>query len=271
MNFCFVENKIVPGNKACIPVEDLGLLRSYAIFDYLRTYKKRPFLIDKYLNRLENSAKEINLFLPVSKNKIKEIIQKLIELSSLDEMGIRILITGGSINNITKKPRLIILTEKLPQYPKTLYTKGAKIITYNFKRNLPYTKSTDYLIALKLEEIKKKHNAFEILYTSRKKVREMTRSNFFMFKGNTLITPKRDVLQGITRQVVLDIAKKFFKIEERDIYFEELKLSNETFLTGTTKKIVPIKQIDNIIYKHAPGKNTKLLMKAFDDFVNSNC
>jgi D-alanine transaminase/branched-chain amino acid aminotransferase len=131
-------------------------------------------------------------------------------------------------------------------------------------------KHTNYKNAIRLNEQKLKQKAHEILYCSNGKVLETTRNNFFMFQGNTLITPKENVLFGITRRVVIDLAKREFPIEERDVCLSEIVQANEAFLTGTNKKILPVVRIDEqAIGNGKPGRNTRLLMQAFDRFVKT--
>jgi branched-chain amino acid aminotransferase len=131
------------------------------------------------------------------------------------------------------------------------------------------SKTTNYITAVHLQEKRKKAGAIEILYTYKGSILECTTSNFFIFKGNILITPKDMVLIGITRNFVLKLAKKAgFVIEERPIRQEELAEATEAFITSTNKDILPIVQVaDQKIgmgtTKGKVGENTKRLMELF--------
>jgi branched-chain amino acid aminotransferase len=99
-------------------------------------------------------------------------------------------------------------------------------------------------------------------------VLEATRSNFFVFRGDTLITPRTGVLIGITRNVVLSLARGRFTIEERPILLEELSTVDEAFLTSSSKEITPIVQIDNwTIGDGKPGLRTYELEQRFIELV----
>ena len=129
---------------------------------------------------------------------------------------------------------------------------------------MPEIKTTHYITAVKFQPKRKKKKAIEILFISKGKVLECSTSNIFMFKGKKLITPQNSVLLGITRKAVLDVARKQFKIEERDITLAELLKAEEVFITSSFKDIVPIVKIDNkIICKGIVGENTKILMNVF--------
>ena len=99
---------------------------------------------------------------------------------------------------------------------------------------------------------------------------EASTSNFFVFIGDKLITPKGNILKGITRNLVIKLAKKEFEVEERELKTEELALVTEAFIAATNKDIVPVVQIDDLkIGDGKPGKNTKQLMELFAEFVRN--
>ena len=98
---------------------------------------------------------------------------------------------------------------------------------------------------LLLEPFKREQKAFDILYHWSGHVLECPRDNFFIVKDNTFITAKDDVLHGITRNVVMDIARKHFAVEERKITVDELDTADGAFMTSTTKSIVPVVEIDD--------------------------
>jgi len=107
-----------------------------------------------------------------------------------------------------------------------------------------------------------------LFVNEREHVLEATRSNFFIFRGDTLITPNRGILVGITRNVVLELAQGKFAIEERPILLEELALADEAFITSSSKEITPVIQIDNqIIGNGKPGRRTHQLEQLFIEMV----
>jgi branched-chain amino acid aminotransferase len=112
-------------------------------------------------------------------------------------------------------------------------------------------------------------DAIEALYCNAAGViTECTTSNFFIFKGNQLITPVQDVLPGITRAAVLEIAGDLFEIVERPILRSELAEADEAFITSTTKEVMPIVRIDTqIIGVGRPGERTQRLQHSFQAYV----
>lgn len=270
--YAYINGKIFPAEQAVLSVTDLGLLRGYAVFDFLRTRHHHPFLLNDYLDRFSNSAKGLHLKLPMSKNKIAELIHSLLKWGDLKEdVGIRLILTGGNAqDSITvSKPNFIILVEDLNPSPEKYYTQGVKLITNKFQRYIPQIKSTNYTNTILHQEETKAKNTYDILYCHNGKILETSRNNFFIFIGNTLITPQKNVLPGITRKFILSIAKNIFEVEERELDLQELREATEAFTSGTTREIVPVVQIDQLkIGNGKVGKNTKKLMKAFEEKQN---
>jgi branched-chain amino acid aminotransferase len=266
----FVDGKIVRGNDACIPVDDLGLQRGYAVFDYARTYRGTLFHFADHLARLQRSAAALHLRVPYSDAETTDIARTLVGELGLENQGIRMILTGGSAHAPTlfENPRLIMIAEELPEYPAEVYEKGVKLITCEFQRDVPYVKTTNYMTAFRLVPFKKEKGAFEILYSWRGKLLECARDNFFVFRGDTLVTAKDDVLDGITKKVILNIVRERFGVEERNLYLDEIDSADEAFLASTSKQVVPVVQIDDHrIGNGSVGERTRTVMRLFDQYV----
>ena len=219
-----------------ISFADIGLQRGYGVFDFASTYNGKLFRFKDYLARFHISAAELRLEIPITNEKIKEIAEHLISISELENPAIRLLITGGISNMDLKldQPNFIISAENLPGFPKELYVSGSKLVTYGFQRELPHVKSLNYMNFIRLDPLKRQKGATDFLYYSEHGITESPRHNFFMFRGNTLITPKDHILHGITRKVVLELAKEKFIIEERAIHLDELQEADEAFNFNTS-------------------------------------
>ncbi len=266
MKIYYVDGKFVPSDQAMIPVDDLAVLRGYGVFDIMRTYRGRPYFLHEHIMRLENSAKEIGLALPWQTRDIKDIVLETLKRNkNIDEANIRIIITGGSSSDFLHPqgdPRLIILITDIAKLPDAWYTKGVKVITHPLERIFPDAKVTSYIpAAMALKEAKKK-GAIEAIYINRKgQAMEGTTSNLFAFFNDTLVTPRDGVLNGITRQAILSLAKRLYKIEERPIKLGQLLKADEIFMTGTSKGVVPIVQVDkHKIANGRPGANTQKII-----------
>lgn len=272
MHHCYLNGNICPVEETNIHITDLGLLRGYGLFDYFITYNGRPFQWDLYWERYERSAKLMCLPNPISKEEANKVVLSLIEKSGLDNCAIRFILTGGysSDSMSMTKPNLLIISEDIHPVKPQDYETGIKVITHDYVRDLPEIKSIDYKHLMILQADIKAANATDVLFHKRGYISELSRSNVFLFKGDTLITPNRKVLRGITRRFVLELAKSHFKIEERNVELKELLTADEVFTTSTTKRVLPITQIDKSILSNGKiGIKTKFLLDLVNEKVKN--
>ncbi len=266
-SFCYINGKIIPTEKAHISVMDLGLLRGYGVFDYLRTYNGVPFLLHEHYSRLTHSAKTLSLKISLPEKQLNEIVLKLYKKVGTD-IGARIVVTGGISQDGTKRIKnnetIFIVATPVHIYPKSVYEHGAKLITHSYIRPLAEIKSLNYITMIMNEEKKQKAKALDILYEQNGVITEGTTFNFFIFKNNTLITPKDTILLGTRRNLILKLAKKYFVVKEQKVTLSDVKTATEAFITSTTREILPIVKINNqTIGNGLVGKNTKLLMELY--------
>jgi len=271
-DYFFLNGEILPASQAKLNITDLALLRGFGIFDFLRTYNKKPFLIDRYLNRFYNSAVHVGLQIPYGKEKMKEIINSLLDINKIFEAGIRMVLTGGYTSNgyTPGEPNIFILIEKINFPTEENYSNGIKLYFYEHQRELSFIKSINYLSPISLRNKIKEADAYDVLYHFNGKIREVSRSNFFMVKDNKILTPDTDILLGITRASVIQLAEKYYQVEGREVRIEELWEADEAFMTGTTKKVLPVIRIgDHSIGNSVPGTVTKHLMELYSEFENN--
>lgn len=270
--FFFINGKFTFAKEASISPLDLGLTRGYGVFDFLRTYQGKPFHLEDHLERLRYSASKLHLSIPHTNAEIAKIITELMQKNKFPETNIKIIVTGGeSPDHIIPcgKDSFIILAYRLATYPEHYYTEGIRIITAQIDRFLPSVKSLNYIGAILALKKAKEKNAFEALYISpQNELLEATTCNFFIVKQDTLITPKEGILKGITREIVLKLAREKMPVIERAIHRKELQECDEAFLTSSNKEILPVIGIDDeIIGDGLVGTFTKTLMQLFREYT----
>ena len=259
-------------DKATISINDIAVLRGYSVFESLRTYDRRPFHLDQHLMRLYRSAKLIEMDIPWLSEQIAEVVREIIARNTYQHAAIRLLITGGESEDgilPSGKPLLVVLITPLGERDLEQFAAGCKLITTKLKRISPEAKTANYIAAVRaLKEAVRRGAADALFVNEREHVLEATRSNFFIFRGDTLITSRRGILVGITRNVVLELARSIFAIEERPILLEELALADEAFITSSSKEITPVVQIDELIMRDGkPGPRTYQLEQLFIEMV----
>src|SRR5947199_2637596 len=268
----YINGRWLPPHEAAISINDVAVLRGYSAFESLRTYNRRPFHLDEHLTRLYRSAELIELEIPWSRDQITALVQEIIARNTYKHASIRLLVTGGETEDSILpigKPTLAVLISPLGERDMERFAQGYKLITTSLQRIAPEAKTTSYLAAIRaLKEAKRRHAADALFVNEQGHVLEATRSNFFIFRGDTLVTPRKGILIGITRNIVLELARGRFAVEERPIMLEELALADEAFITSSSKEITPVVQIDDLVIGDGkPGPRTNQLEQLFIEMV----
>lgn len=264
----FINGRFIKEENTCLHISDLAIQRGYGVFDYCRTNNHIPVYIDDHIDRFIQSANLMHLQLPNSKQDLISIIHQLIRKNEIPQSGIRMLLTGGYSSDCYEliQPNLIILQHPL-LLPKTgIFEKGIKVITHEYLREFPDAKTINYSMGIWLQQKIKESNAADVLYHQQGEVTELPRSNFFIVtEDDVLATPKKNILQGITRKKILELASKDFLVEERIITLRDIRTAKEAFMTSTTKRVLPIVQVDNaIIGNGQPGTVVNFLDQALE-------
>ncbi|HLZ81747.1 MAG TPA: aminotransferase class IV [Ktedonobacteraceae bacterium] len=245
----YIDGQWVHPQDAVIPVNDVAVLRGYSAFESLRTYDRRPFHMDEHLTRLYHSADLITLKIPFTRDFVADVVRAIIKRNSYKHASVRILVTGGvSDDGIypSGKATLAVLITELEERDIQLFERGIKLITTRLQRNNPDAKTSSYAAAIHALKEAAQRGATDALYMNGEdQVLEGTRSNFFMFLGDTLVTPRTGILKGVTRNLVLALAEGHFKVEERPISLSELSHADEAFVTSSSKEITPVIQVDD--------------------------
>ena len=212
-NIYYVDGEFVASDSAQLPADDLGILRGYGVFDFTRTYGGRPFRLDAHLQRLQRSAQHILLELPLPPAQIRAIALETLARNALPagaEAGLRIVLTGGSSPDFITPAgpsRLLVLVSPLRRPPADWFREGVRVISNPLDRYLPAAKTINYAPAIVALRRARQAGAVEAIYINRRgHALEGTTTNLFAIFGNRLLTPAAEVLAGVTRQVVLELA-----------------------------------------------------------------
>ena len=270
----YVNGNFVPASEAALPIGDLGIVRGYGVFDVLRTYNRLPFRLRDHVQRLQRSAQAIGITLPWTTEEIEETVRLTHDRNTFTDPNIRIIVTGGSSANFMtpeNRPSLIVMVTPTPVRDESHYSAGCRATTAAVVRERPEVKSLNYIGAVMAVEEARSAGAIEALYrTEDGSVTEGTRANFFILRGRRLITPKDEILDGITRKVVLELAAGHFEIAEEPIPYATLSSVDEAFITSTTKEVLPIVRIDDMtLGTGQPGPHTQTLANLFRSYTES--
>lgn len=274
----YINGKLYDRKEAKISVFDHGFLYGDGVFEGIRVYNCLVFKLKCHIQRLYESAHSLLLKIGISKKEMERAIISTLKANKLTDGYVRVVVSRGEGDlgldpRKCKRGNIIIITDNIALYPKSLYEKGMAIITVPTIRNLPEAlnpqiKSLNYLnnILAKIEAINSGYQE-ALMLDHLGYVAECTGDNIFIVKNKNIYTPPQcmGTLRGITREVVLDIARKLkIPTHEHVLTRHEVYISDECFLTGTAAEVVPIIKVDGRdIGKGKPGEITKKIIKEF--------
>ncbi|MBU1091461.1 aminotransferase class IV [Patescibacteria group bacterium] len=227
-------------------LEDHNWERSDGICEMIEVKDRVVFHLDDHLGRLMNSMKVLDLKTPIKdlkiflKNKISELL-RFYGCSGLSRIDIRV--TGGYSDDFFRSsgfPNIFIRTAPILQ---KRFDKGLKLLLLDYKRDYPEAKTVNYGVAVK--QLRSNPQFDSVLYVPKGVILEAATANFFMVDKRGIIwTPRNDILKGVTRGVVINMAKKMkFEVMEDLIRESDLNFVKEIFLTSTFTFVWPVTKI----------------------------
>jgi len=273
----YIDGKFYPKEEAKISVFDHGFLYGDGVFEGIRAYSGRVFRLEEHLDRLYDSAKTIDLAVPITKEEMTAAIIETCKRNNLKDAYIRPIVSRG-VGDLGLDPRkcekatVVIMAVEWGALYGDLYEKGLKAITVSVRRNPaealpPNVKSLNYLnnILAKIEANCKGGDE-AIFFDTNGYVSEGSGDNIFVIKNGVIITPPTlNNLRGITRMVAIEIATSLgIPVQERNMGYYDLYCADEVFVTGTAAEVAPITWIDGrSIGTGKPGPITRQCMEQF--------
>ncbi|MCS7232944.1 MAG: branched-chain-amino-acid transaminase [Synergistetes bacterium] len=281
----YVNGEFLPAREAKVSVYDKGFLFGDGVFEGIRAYNGRIFRLDEHLVRLYKSAKAILLNIPLSFEEMRAAVIETVKRNNLKDAYIRLIVTRGIGDlglDITKckNPTVVIIADEIALFPKEIYEKGIEVITSSIRASYgdiipPQIKSLNYLSHILAKWEATRAGVAEAILLSREGyVTEGSAENIFIVKDKCLITPPSwvGILEGITREAVLEIAWDIEEVEDiiEDVFTRyDLYVADECFLCGTAAEVVPVVKVDGrIIGDGKPGPITREIMNRFRELVS---
>jgi len=274
-----VNGRVSDQEHAVISIFDHGFLYGEGVYETLRTYNGQPFLFDRHVRRLRKSADMLALAVPLTDLQIDARFRETMRTAGLGdgpgrEAYIRILVTRG-IGELTydpaatPTPSIVVIVKPHVDPPREVFERGVTVALVPIVRNHPGSvnpliKSNNLLNnALAMQEAFRRGGFEGVMRNYKGELAECTQSNLFIVKNGAAITPPIDagLLPGITRAFLFEVgAEAGIPVREAVLHDEDLFGADESFLTSTTRELVPIVQVDDRkIGTGTPGPVTQAL------------
>jgi len=281
-----VDGRLSGEREAVVSVFDHGFLFGEGVYEVMRTYHHRPFLFEPHMRRLRASAERIALPIATTDAEIGARIAATIEAAQLPgEAYIRLLVTRGVGEigydpSLCPAPTIVVIVKPHVELPPAVYAEGVKIALVSVVRNHPSSvnpiiKSNNLLNnALASQEAQRRGAAEALMKNHRGEICECAMSNIFLVTKGVLRTPPVDagILAGVTRAFVMDLAGKAGIPTREDVLREEdLASADEAFFTSTTREIVPVSRVDDLVIGSGkPGPVTTQLRSLFRAAIHAD-
>jgi len=266
--YVYLNDQFIEQETASLHISDLAIQRGYGIFDFFRVRDNVLLYVDDHLDRFMNSASIMHLSSPYPKEKLLTILHDLQRKNNLPDAGIRMILTGGYSPDAWQPvtPNFIIMQSPLV-ISDSATPKSVSIITHEFVRDIPEAKTINYTMGIWLQKKIKEQQADDVLYHLNGVVTEFPRCNFFIVtKDNTIITPEKNALKGVTRKRILELGGPHFNVKEGQVTLEDIRNAKEAFLASSTKRIQAITRVDGqAVGNGMPGEITTSLLNFLQD------
>jgi len=282
----YLNGKFVPQSEAKISVFDHGFLYGDGIFEGISVYRGKPFRLQQHVRRLFDSAKAIDLKIPLKEVQVSKAILETISKNRLIEGYLRPIVTRGvgrlGLNpKYCDQPTILIIPQRPSDYPTmVLRDKPARAIVSSIRRNPSFcvpasAKTLNYLNNILAKQQANAAGVDEaIMLDWTGQVSEGTGDNLFLVKGEVVQTAslQNSILPGVTRGAVLDACQSLgLKTTESYLSLHDLYTAEEAFLTSTSLEIQPLVEIDGRkIGNGSEGRITRRIKKKFDEMKETN-
>lgn len=279
-------------DQAKASVFDAGFQHGVGLFETMQARGKHVFRLDDHLRRLHDSARELGLTERLQEQPLAEAVQRTVEENAFPKTRIRLTLTGGDLNLLTKDgisqvdPTILIVAQPSTPYPEDYFHNGVTVVVSDGRLNPldPNSghKTLDYWKNIRALQQAGTRGASESLWFSvTNHLACGSVSNIFLVRDGVLLTPlahgeepegglPSPVLPGIVRRTVIEAAESLgLSVKKEMLTIDDVHTADEIFLTNSGWNVLPVVQVEQHLVSSGPGATTKMVMQAVNVLVES--
>lgn len=262
-----LNGELRPLAEATVPWDDLAFAYGFGVYETLKVRHGVLYFPERHEERLWHSAHTIGLEHRFQPGDFRRFLDALVEANATGDANLKALLVGGTR---AEDARLVIL-QLAPLFPdRKNYHQGGTAITWQGERVYPQAKTLNMLVSYLAYREARVQGAYDALLVNRHgEITEGTRTNFFVTDGTALAcAPAHQVLEGVTQWTVREVIRELnIPLEERPLPLAELSQWQGAFLTSTSTKIMPLRQIDQTPIALSPLVDQ--LRRAYDQWLDA--
>jgi len=262
----YLNGRIVPEQEALVPVTDRGFLYGDGVFETMRAYGGKVFMLDRHMQRLLRSASTIGLELPEDEEGTVEAIMATLRANALAEAIIRVSVTRGTgprgiDPTVRTTPTMVVMAWPFNPYDPGFFERGVELVIAKTRRNNPSAldpsvKSMNFLNNIMAKGEASRAGVFDALMLNTDGyLAECTVSNIFFVKDGVIHTPSlaSGILAGVTREHVISLARGLGYVVKEGLYLPlDVYAADEAFLTGTSIEVLPVRRVSEAEFSVGP-------------------
>ncbi|MFQ5915677.1 MAG: aminotransferase class IV [Nitrospinota bacterium] len=277
-----------PESKAQVSIFDLGFRIGDGVYDVARTYGGKPFKLRAHVDRLYRSMTYARLTVDLTPDEFEAVCQEVLDrnrplLGPKEDYSLWMNVTRGigATGHGASPPAgstvaVYCILANLKPFAKA-FTEGIRLVTPSVRRFPPECLDPKAKISNKMNHILADRESrvvdaesYSLMLDVNGFVAENSAANFFFAGKGELFTPTtRNVLAGVTRETIFELAAKLgIRAHEGDYTVYDALMGEEAFLTGTTPTILPARSLNGVEFpSDIPGPVTDRLLNAWSDMV----
>jgi len=252
---------------------DLYAGLALGVYSIARTFAHNQFLrLDHHLARTANSMRLLGWDYALDEARLRRAIHTLCTAFPAAEMRVRLDVLAEPASSLGTDSRELLALAPFTPLPADFYAQGVTVdFATGLTRGNPLIKTADFAEARK--HIESAVASYESLLVSPNgDILEGTSSNFYGVRVGALYTAGQGVLEGITRSIILDLARQLpMPVHTTPINVATIEHLDEAAISSSSRGLLPVVQIGHTpIGNGQPGPYTQRLLAAYNTFVAQN-
>lgn len=254
MTEIYLNGRFVPPEQGQVSVMDRGFLFGDGVYEVIPSYGGHFLRLEQHLDRLENSLGAIRLANPLTRERWRSVLQRLIGAPPAADQSVYLQVTRGAplerdhLCPDGVEPTVFAMAKPIKPRKPEVTSKGVACVTRPDIRWLRgEIKAVSLLAAVMMRREAEDEGALETIMIRDGQVTEGAVSNCFIVMGGEIATPPTGqlILTGITRDLVVELAQRAgMRFAERDITAEELRHADEVWVSSSTREVLPVTRLD---------------------------
>ncbi|MGI8317091.1 D-amino-acid transaminase [Halobacillus mangrovi] len=269
------ENDFIHQNDLRYPFEERGLQFGDGIYEVIRVYGGKYYLIDEHVERLYRSAEAVKIEVPYKKEEMYERLNQLLQQNKVEsDAKVYLQITRGSAPRDHAFPlntgaNLYAYVKDLPRAIDKMWDGVETITQHDVRWDWCYIKSLNLLPNVLAKQAATEEGCYEAVLHKDGEVTECSSSNVYLVRDGKVYThpAKKNILHGCVRMRIEEFCRQEgVTFKEESFRIEDFQYADEVFLTSSTSEVMPILKVDQLtIGNGEPGRITRRLQELYEE------